>query len=101
MVKAINWLKNKWEIESNFRFWKIFCLFGITGTSMLFFKPPIFNFLGIDHSLATWLYVILYILIITPLYFTVLLIIGSIFGEFKFFWKFVKKTFSRLFFIKQ
>ena len=38
---------------------------------------------------------ILYILIITPVYFTTLLIIGSLFGQFRFFWEFEKKMFLR------
>jgi hypothetical protein len=88
-------LKNKWEIKSNFQFWLVFSIFGVTGTSMLFLKPPIFAYLGIDNSIHSLLYVLLYILIITPIYFIVLLIIGSIFGQFRFFWEFVKKMFSR------
>jgi len=88
-------LKNKWGIKSNFQFWLIFCIFGITGTSMLFLKPPVFAFFGIDHSIPTALYVLLYVLIVTPMYFITLLIIGSIFGQFKFFWEFEKKMFTR------
>ncbi|MCD4698300.1 MAG: hypothetical protein K8S16_18900 [Bacteroidales bacterium] len=91
----INKLKHKWGIKSDFQFWLVFSIFGLTGTSMLFIKPPVFDLLGIDSSYSTWLYVLLYILIITPLYFIVLLIIGSIFGQFKFFWVFVKKMIFR------
>lgn len=87
-------LKNKWGIKSNFQFWLIFFIFGITGSSMLFLKPPVFAFFGINHSIPTILYILLYILIVTPMYFTTLLIIGSIFGQFRFFWEFEKKTFS-------
>jgi len=90
-------LKNKWGIKSNFQFWLVFCIFGITGTSMLFLKPPVFAFFGIDHSIPTVLYVLLYILIVTPMYFITLLIIGSIFGQFRFFWEFEKKTFFSFF----
>lgn len=88
-------LKNKWGIKSNFQFWLIFCIFGITGTSMLFIKPPIFQLLGIDSSQHVLVYILLYILIITPAYFIVLLIIGSLLGQFRFFWEFEKKMFSR------
>jgi hypothetical protein len=88
-------LKNKWGIQSNFQFWLVFCIFGITGTSMLFLKPPVFAFFGIDHSTHIVLYVLLYIIIVTPMYFVTLIIIGSIFGQFKFFWEFEKKMISR------
>lgn len=88
-------LKAKWGIKSNLQFWWVFTIFGITGTSILFIKPPLFEALGIHSDLPTWAYVLLYILIITPVYFITLLIIGSLLGQHKFFWGFIKRTFSR------
>lgn len=88
-------LKDKWGIDNNFQFWLIFSIFGITGTSMLFIKPPLFGILGITSDIPIVLYVILYVLIITPVYFIVLLIIGSLLGQQKFFFNFVKKMFTR------
>ncbi|MCD4682994.1 MAG: hypothetical protein K8R86_06900 [Bacteroidales bacterium] len=88
-------LKHKWGITGNFQFWLIFCIFAITGTSMLVIKPPLFQLLGIDRSLHILLYILLYILIITPVYFVTLLIIGSLLGQFRFFWEFEKKMFKR------
>lgn len=90
----IKHLKKKWGIQSNLHFWWIFSIFGITGTSMLFIKPPLFSFLGIDSTIPAFQYALLYILIITPVYFFTLLIIGSILGQFNFFWNFEKKTFK-------
>lgn len=88
-------LKEKWGVTSNFQFWLIFTIFGVTGTSMLFIKPPLFELLGIHRDMPLLLYILLYILIITPVYFTVLLLIGSIFGQYRFFIGFIKRMFSR------
>jgi len=88
-------LKRKWDIQSNYQFWLIMSIFAMTGTSILFTRPHIFNLLGIDSSLNTFLYILLYILIITPVYFTTLLLIGSLFGQYRFFNKFILKTILR------
>lgn len=88
-------LKKRWGIESNSQFWLVFSIFGITGTSMLFIKPPLFDFLGIHTDLHFLLYALLYVIIITPVYFIVLMIIGSLLGQYEFFSGFIKRMFTR------
>lgn len=88
-------LKNKWGITSNFQFWLIFVIFAIAGSSTLFVKRPVFDLLGIDSETPWWIVVPVYIITITPAYFAILLFYGTIFGQFKFFWEFEKKMFSR------
>lgn len=88
-------LKNKWGVKSNFQFWLIFIIFAITGSSTLFVKRPVFDLLGIDTGTSWWIVVPVYIITITPAYFIMLLFYGTIFGQFKFFWEFEKKMFSR------
>jgi len=90
-------LKDKWGIESNFQFWLIFCIFGITGISTLFVKKPILAFMDITHETEWYYRLLVSLLLITPIYQVLLLIWGFIFGQFKFFWEFEKKTFGRLF----
>ncbi|RLC25279.1 MAG: diacylglyceryl transferase [Deltaproteobacteria bacterium] len=88
-------LKDKWGLKSNFQFWLIFVIFAISGSSTLFVKQPVFDFLGIDSTTSWWIVVPVYLLTITPSYFVILLFYGTIFGQFKFFWEFEKKMFSR------
>lgn len=88
-------LKNKWGITSNFQFWLIFIIFAIAGSSTLFVKRPVFDFLGIDSSTSLWIVIPVYIVTITPAYFIILLFYGTIFGQFKFFWEFEKKMLRR------
>ena len=76
-------------------FWLIMSIFAMTGTSVLFTKPHIFDLLGVDPSVNTFLSIILYILIITPVYFTTLLLVGTLFGQYRFFSNFILKIFRR------
>lgn len=91
--RMFNKLKSKWAVKSNFQFWLIFFIFAITGSSTLFVKRPVFDFLGFDPSTSWWIVIPVYLLTITPAYFVILLFYGTIFGQFKFFWEFEKKMF--------
>jgi len=88
-------LKNKWGVKSNFQFWLIFVIFAIAGSSTLFVKRPVFDLLGIDSTTSWWIVVPVYLITITPAYFVILLLYGTILGQFKFFWEFEKKMFGR------
>jgi hypothetical protein len=87
--------KNKWGIRSNLQFWIIMLVFALTGSSLLIIKPPLFALLGIDGSMHWLPYSLLYILIITPVYFIVLMLIGSALGQFRFFSRFVLRHIKR------
>ncbi len=88
--------KKKWGIESNFQFTIILLVFAITGSSSVKFANPLIDFIGISPDKVYWLlYWILNILITFGLYQILLLIFGTLFGQFKFFWEFEKKMLSR------
>lgn len=88
-------LKEKWGIESNAQFWIIMLVFAITGSTIVFIRRPIFNLLGVTEATSMWIKVPLYILVVLPSYQIMLLVVGTIFGQFKFFWEFEKKMFKR------
>ncbi len=93
----MNRLKEKWHITSNFQLLIIFVVFGITGSLTLLITNPLLSTLGIEEtSLSLWIFWPVRILIIFPTYQILILIIGSLFGQFKFFWNFEKKILSRL-----
>ena len=72
----------------------IFTVFGITGSLSVVVGDYLFNlFFPFSEGLFYW---ILRILIIFPLYQVLLIIVGSIFGEFKYFWEMEKKILKRL-----
>ena len=74
----------------------VFLVFSITGSLSVILGEPIIKFFfedDFENNLYFW---IIRILIIFPLYQILLIIIGTIFGEFKYFWRIEKKILTRL-----
>ena len=94
-------LKKRWNIESNFQLVIILIVFAVTGTSTLYVRKGAFYLLGITADTSLWIKVPLYLLIIIPAYQIMFLIVGTLFGQFKFAWEFEKKIFSRFNFRKK
>jgi len=94
-------LKNRWQIENNYQLFLILLTFSVTGSLSVMVRRPIFEYLGIDATTSLWLKIPMSILIITPSYQVLLIIVGSILGQFKFFWAFEKKMLSRFRFRKK
>lgn len=93
----MNKLKQRWNITSNWQLIIIFIVFAITGSTAAYISKPITNALGITkESMSLWLYWPLRLLLIFPLYQVLLVLIGSLFGQFSFFWEFVKKMLYRM-----
>lgn len=88
-------LKKRWEINSNLQLVVILIVFSITGSLSVLVRNPIFEYFSIDADTNIFLRIILSILIITPTYQVLLLIVGTLFGQFHFFWNFEKKMLSR------
>lgn len=99
MKNYFKYLKEKWRIESNFQFWLIFSIFGLSGTSTLFIKTPVYSLLGITDATETLIKIVIYLVAITPAYFILLLVYGTILGQFRFFKNFTLSFFRRLFLI--
>lgn len=90
-------LKEKWKITSNVQFVIILVVFAITGSLSAKIAKPFCVYIGLDFSelnpVLAW---ILRLIIILPIYQILLIIIGSLFGQFRFFWEFEKKMFRRI-----
>ncbi len=89
-------LKKRWNIQSNFQVVIILMVFAITGTSTVYVKKVIFDLIGITAETHLLLIIPVYIVVILTVYNILLLIIGSVFGQYKFFRGFERKFFSRL-----
>lgn len=91
-------LKQRWNIKSNSQVFIILVVFAITGSTTVYLKKMIFNLAGINTETPLMAKVIFYIVVILAVYNVLLLIIGFLFGQSRFFWEFEKKFFSRLLF---
>ena len=87
----IDRLKKRWGISSNWQVIIILWVFTITGSTSVYIAKPVIEFLGITKDLGGFVYWFLRILIIFPLYQILLISYGWLFGQFAFFWNFVKK----------
>jgi len=90
-------LEKKWNIEYRWELIAIFIAFAVTGSTSAKISDPIISLLGFDKgSTNGWIYWPLRIILIFPIYQVLLLIVGWIFGQFKFFWWFEKKMLRRM-----
>jgi len=88
--------KEKWNIKSNLQLAVIFFVFSITGSAALMVRKFVFHLLGIQHDTTLFLKIPLYILTIVPSYQILLFVIGTLVGQFRFFYAFQKRTLSFL-----
>ncbi len=90
-------LKERWNVTSNFQIAVIFIVFAITGYSSLQLAKPFLALVGIPETFQPhWLYRVLRLVLIFPIYQVLLVFVGLLFGQFKFFWEFEKKMLNRL-----
>jgi hypothetical protein len=94
-------LKTRWQIESNLQLILILATFSVTGSLSVMVRRSIFEYLGIDAATSLWVKIPMSLLIITPAYQILLIIVGTLLGQFKFFWAFEKKMLSRFRFGKK
>jgi hypothetical protein len=84
-------LKERWGIESNFQLIVIFIVFAITGSASAYLSEPFCYWLGITKADLEFWFTPIRLLLIFPIYQVLLVLIGFLFGQFRFFWAFEKK----------
>ena len=98
----IKYLKDKWNLKSNFQLVIILIVFAITGSGSLYISKPLMEFLSISsENMDIYLYWILRFIIVTVVYQFVLLLVAFVFGQFNWFWNFEKKILKKMGLIKQ
>jgi len=91
-------LKKRWGITSNWQVIAIFIVFAINGSFAAWVAGPITNFFGLSAETTKpyFLYIVLRIVLIFPIYQITLPLVGWVFGQFTFFWNFEKKMLQRM-----
>jgi|SRR5436190_20804976 len=84
-------LKKRWGIESNFQFAVIFIVFALTGSASAWLSKPVCFWLGITKEDLGFLFTPVRLLIIFPVYQPLLILMGFLFGQSKFFMGVVKR----------
>ena len=84
------------KAESRWQLVVIFGVFAVTGSAAIIVAGPVLNFFMINtESLSPWIFWPLRVLIIFPIYQLLLIIIGTLAGQFSYFWEFEKKFLRR------
>ena len=93
----MNKLKQRWGIASNFQLVVILIVFAINGSVSARISAYFMSLLGLNKDNLPWLfYYIILIILVMPLYPFLLIAVGFIFGQFKFFFTFSKKTLTTM-----
>ena len=90
-------MKKFLKVNSNFQLLIILIVFAITGSLSLYLSEFILNFLKVNqHNMNILFYWFLRVLILFPVYQLLLILIGTLFGQFSYFWKFEKKFLKKI-----
>ena len=88
----INNLINFFGASSKFHLIKIFIIFGIAGSLSLVLSEPLLQLVSIENYISNkFLYWLIRLILIFPLYQFVLIAVALLFGEFRYFKKFFIK----------
>jgi ferrochelatase len=85
--------KLRWNIHSNRQLVIVFVAFGLTGFCTLGVKKLLLPLFGISSETPLYLRIIAEVLIILPAYQVLLIVVGSLLGQYKFFKGFLRKMF--------
>ena len=96
----IDRLKKRWGIKSNLQIFLILIAFSLAGSLTLVVKNLFFQLIGVDTETPLYIKIPIYILSIIPIYWVLLISVGTLLGQFKFFYNFGKKSISRFKFKK-
>ena len=93
----MNKIRIFFKVDSNYQLLIINIVFAVTGTSSLFVADYILNMFLISQDIyGNFVYWSTRIILILPIYQVLLIIFGSIFGEFEYFWRMEQKTIKKI-----
>ncbi len=88
-------LRARWGVTTT-QVFLILLVFACTGFTVMWLKRPVVAFFTGDGE-QPLLFSVLYYILILPVYNAILLIYGTLFGQFRFFWEFEKRFLARIF----
>ena len=83
--------KQRWRIQSNFQLTIIIVVFAVTGSSSAWLSKHFCYWIGITKEDLGYWFMPIRLILIFPIYQILLVLIGALFGQFRFFWSFEKK----------
>ena len=81
-------IRRLFRVGSNYQLIIVNIVFAVTGTLALYLAGDDLDFIGVMHGdVSNVVYWTLRILVIIPVYQILLIVIGTVFGEFSYFWE--------------
>lgn len=91
-----NTFRVRWGCQSNWQVAIIFIVFSITGSMAVTLAEPVLHLFGLSRETTNpWVFWPIRIAIIFPLYQILLVIVGTLLGQRKFFWRYGRKMLER------
>ena len=89
-------IRTLFRVDTNYQLIIVNIVFAVTGTLALYLAGDVINLLGIKESeVSSFIFWTLRIIVIIPVYQVLLIVIGTLFGEFRYFWEMEKKMLNR------
>ena len=92
-----NKLKTRWGITSDLQVGIILIVFTLTGFSTLYVNQIIDLVLGVNKESPAWQRILVFLIIVLPVYNLLLLFWGTLLGQYRFFSNFIMKMIKRIF----
>ena len=90
-------IRRIFRVDSNYQLLIVNVVFAITGSLALYSAGYLLDLMDLnDTNMNQVLYWTLRIVLILPVYQILLILVGSLFGEFEYFWEMEKKIINRL-----
>jgi hypothetical protein len=89
-------LMQKWQVENIWQVLLILLTFALTGSTVVILRKTLFNLLGFTDDTPFWLKTVTYLVFVFPAYQILILVYGSLLGQFRFFWEKEKKLLQKL-----
>ncbi len=89
-------LMKKWGIRTEFQFWVIMVIFSLAGSSTVYVRKPAFELMNITEATPFFLKFVAWLIVIFPAYQILLMLWGTVLGQFQFVWWFEKKMLRRM-----
>jgi hypothetical protein len=89
-------LKTKWGITSTWQVIAILLTFSLAGMSITQIRPLVWGLFGFTPETPMWIKVPTYLVMIFPTYQVMLMVFGTLLGQFSFFWAKEKAMFRFL-----
>ncbi|GAA4849400.1 DUF6787 family protein [Algivirga pacifica] len=90
-MSRLSKLQAKWGVNSIWQVIAILVAFSLAGSSVVVLRKAFFELLGFTDDTSMWVKTVTYILFVFPAYQLLLLMYGTLLGQFRFFWEKEKK----------